>query len=435
MEGFLEECVRILRRFKQMILQGPPGTGKTRAAKLVVAEMLEVDGEKIDSPEYRGKRWDIVQFHPSYGYEDFVRGIRVKTENGGAVYETVDRHFGAMVKRAGKPENKHLKHFLIIDEINRANVAAVLGELIYGLEYRGDKITTQYAVGKNDFSLVVPKNLFVIGTMNTADRTIGHIDYAVRRRFAFQTLLPDRAVVKNEKFSHAPSALSLFDKVSALFDEKNGCMSDDFDADEVAVGHSYFLADDDDALRDKMLFQVVPILEEYLRDGVLNEDARAKIDDIKSTAEQIVESVESAMPESVSPARKQFAAFSKARWYKSASDESLALMLKVVDGIASDQWELNPTPRSDYLGWKSKQSGKPSNAFRFQPKQSALRVVVDASVVDATSIRQFERRFLLLDGKRLRDVYRIRLTSQTDLSEAIPLLSGMFNSFARNVRA
>ena len=200
MEGFLEECVRVLRRFKQMILQGPPGTGKTRAAKLVVAEMLEVDGEKIDSPEYRGKRWDIVQFHPSYGYEDFVRGVRVKTENGNAIYETVDRHFGVMAKRAF--DNPGDKHFLIIDEINRANVAAVLGELIYGLEYRGDKITTQYAVGENDFSLVAPKNLFVIGTMNTADRTIGHIDYAVRRRFAFRTLLPDRAVVENNQARH-----------------------------------------------------------------------------------------------------------------------------------------------------------------------------------------------------------------------------------------
>ena len=293
-ESFLEECVRVLRRFGQMILQGPPGTGKTRAAEFVVAEMLEVDGSKMDSPEYRGKRWDIVQFHPSYGYEDFVRGVRVKTENGNAIYETVDRHFGVMAKRAF--DNPGDKHCLIIDEINRANVAAVLGELIYGLEYRGDKITTQYAVGENKFSLVVPKNLFVIGTMNTADRTIGHIDYAVRRRFAFRTLLPDRAVVENN--SGATSALSLFDKVSALFDEKNGCMSDDFDADEVAVGHSYFLADDDDALRDKMLFQVVPILKEYLRDGVLREEARERIDEIQAAAHDLSESVDSVLDNS-----------------------------------------------------------------------------------------------------------------------------------------
>ena len=289
MEGFLEECVRVLRRFKQMILQGPPGTGKTRAAKLVVAEMLEVDGEKIDAPEYRGKRWDIVQFHPSYGYEDFVRGVRVKTENGNAVYETVDRHFGVMAKRAF--DNPGDKHFLIIDEINRANVAAVLGELIYGLEYRGEKITTQYAVGENDFSLVAPKNLFVIGTMNTADRTIGHIDYAVRRRFAFQTLLPDRAVV--ESVSRAPSALSLFDKVSALFYGDDACVSDDFDAGDVAIGHSYFLAKDDGELRDKMLFQVVLILEEYLRDGVLEEKARERINKIRETAENLVGSTDS----------------------------------------------------------------------------------------------------------------------------------------------
>ena len=427
MEGFLEECVRVLRRFKQMILQGPPGTGKTRAAKLVVAEMLEVDGEKIDSPEYRGKRWDIVQFHPSYGYEDFVRGIRVKTEKGGAIYETVDRHFGVMAKRAF--DNPGDKHFLIIDEINRANVAAVLGELIYGLEYRGDKITTQYAVEENDFSLVVPKNLFVIGTMNTADRTIGHIDYAVRRRFAFQTLPPDRAVVKNK--SDAPSALSLFEQVSALFYGDDACVSGDFHASDVAVGHSYFLAKDDGELRDKMLFQVVPILEEYLRDGVLNEDARAKIGDIKSTAEQIDKSVESVTPEFALAARKQFTAFGDARWYKNSSDESLALMLKVVDGIASNQWELNPTPLSDYLGYKNKQSGKSSNAFRFQPRKNSLRVVVAVSAVNVASISQFDSRFHNLGGKQLNRAYRIRLTLQTNFPKAVSLLRDMSNSIVQ----
>ena len=305
-ESFLKECIRVLRGIGQMILQGPPGTGKTRAAKHIVAEMLGVDSEKIDAPEYRGKRWDIVQFHPSYGYEDFVRGIRVKTENGGAVYETVDRHFGVMAKRAR--DNLDDDHFLIIDEINRANVAAVLGELIYGLEYRGDKITTQYAIGENnfsfvipknlfvikkdDFSLVVPKNLFVIGTMNTADRTIGHIDYAVRRRFAFQTLLPDRAVVKDKRFSSAPLALSLFDKVSRLFYGDDACVSNDFHASDVAIGHSYFLAKDNGELCDKMLFQVVPILEEYLRDGVLEESARKRIDEIRAVAHNPSESVE-----------------------------------------------------------------------------------------------------------------------------------------------
>ena len=288
MEVLLKECVRLLRRFGQIILKGPPGTGKTRAAKHIVAEMLGVDSEKIDAGEYQGDLWDIVQFHPSYGYEDFVRGVRVKTEKGDAVYETVDRHFGVMAKRA--LDNLDDKHFLIIDEINRANVAAVLGELIYGLEfeYRGKKIMTPYAVKDDDFSLVVPKNLFVIGTMNTADRTIGHIDYAVRRRFAFRTLLPDSAVVKDKKFSRAPSSLDLFDKVSALFDKKNGCMSDDFDAGDVAVGHSYFLAKDDGELRDKMIFQVVPILEEYLRDGVLEEKAGERINKIKEAAENLV---------------------------------------------------------------------------------------------------------------------------------------------------
>ena len=424
-ESFLKECIYVLQSIGQMILQGPPGTGKTHAAKRIVAKMFRFGGEKIDMDDCQGNRWDIVQFHPSYGYEDFVRGVRVKTENGRAIYETVDRHFGAMAKRA---RDNSGNHFLIIDEINRANVAAVFGELIYGLEYRGEKITTQYAVGENDFSLVVPDNLFVIGTMNTADRTIGHIDYAVRRRFAFRTLLPDRAVVENK--SDAPSALSLFDKVSALFYGDDACVSDDFRADDVAVGHSYFLAEDNGELREKILFQVVPILEEYLRDGVLNENARAKIGDIESTVEQIDVSL-SFMRGSV---RDDFTAFRDARWYRDASDTSLALMLKIVGSIANG-WELNPTQRSDYLGWRNPQTGKPSNAFRFQPSQNALRVVVDDSVVDVATIPQFDSRFRNLGGKRLKKVYRIRLTSETDLSEAIPLLRDMFNSFARNVRA
>ena len=427
MEVLLKECVRLLRRFGQIILQGPPGTGKTLAARRIVDGMLGVGGKKIDMDDCQGKRWDIVQFHPSYGYEDFVRGIRVKTENGGAVYETVDRHFGVMAKRAF--DNPDDKHFLIIDEINRANVAAVLGELIYGLEYRGKTITTQYAVEKNKFSLVVPKNLFVIGTMNTADRTIGHIDYAVRRRFAFRTLLPDRAVVENE--SGASWALSLFAEVSTLFDEKNGCVSDDFDADDVAVGHSYFLAEDNGELRDKMLFQVVPILKEYLRDGVLNEDARAKIDEIEATAKRIVESVESAMPESVLSARERFAAFGDARWYKKSSDESLDLMLKIVNGIASNQWELNPTRLSDYLGYKSKQDGKASNAFLFQPRKNWLRVVVAMPTVNVASISQFDSRFRNLGGKRLNNAYSIKLTLQTDFAKAVSLLRDMSNSIVQ----
>ena len=430
MEGFLEECVRVLRRFGQMILQGPPGTGKTRAAKLVVAEMLEVDGEKIDAPEYRGKRWDIVQFHPSYGYEDFVRGVRVKTEKGNAIYETVNRHFGAMAERAGKSKKEH---FLIIDEINRANVAAVLGELIYGLEfeYRGEKITTQYAVGENDFSLIVPKNLFVIGTMNTADRTIGHIDYAVRRRFAFQTLLPKRAVVESVS-PRDSSALDLFDKVSALFYGDDACVSGDFRADDVAIGHSYFLADDDDALRDKMFFQVVPILEEYLRDGVLNEDAREKIVGIKNEARGNNDDRERISSSESKQIAKWRSEYPNARWVN-MPDNVLALMLKIVGGIgASEQWKLNPTPRSHYLGWKHEQSRQKFNGFQFKPAKKQLRVEVDIPVFD-DAISESRRGDL--NWKRKGNAYFAILLPKSNLSKEMPIMRKLFSAFARRTES
>ena len=117
----------------------------------------------------------------------------MKTDDDNKVaYETVNRIFGDMCRKAKRRSRKRkIRLLLIIDEINRANVSAVLGELIYALEYRGEKVATPYAVGDKK-ELVIPKNLYVIGTMNTADRTIGQIDYAVRRRFAFIALPAQR---------------------------------------------------------------------------------------------------------------------------------------------------------------------------------------------------------------------------------------------------
>ncbi len=189
--------------FKQLILQGPPGTGKTYEAKRLAAKLVLGDyevannsetfmlgrldlspssGEK-SSPRSHGA-WEIVQFHPAYSYEDFVRGIQIQTrsENSLPSYSTVDRVFARMCVEAAKTRNDLKKYVLIIDEINRANIAAVIGELIYALEYRNESIRTPYAPDGGTFELRVPENLYVIGTMNTADRSIGHIDYAVRRR-------------------------------------------------------------------------------------------------------------------------------------------------------------------------------------------------------------------------------------------------------------
>ena len=135
---------------------------------------------------------------------------------------------------------------LIIDEINRAHLAAVMGELIYGLEYRGSPVSTLYAVDTSR-NLIVPPNLKIISTMNTADRSIGHIDYAIRRRFVFVPVTPDPEVITCQPHVDEATrgcALTLFAAVAKLFDSKDGCLAPDFYKDDVQIGHTYFLAKD-----------------------------------------------------------------------------------------------------------------------------------------------------------------------------------------------
>lgn len=173
----------------------------------------------------------------------------------------------------GKDEiAENLKNFvLIIDEINRANLSAVLGELIYALEYRDESVESMYEVDGNK-KLQLPPNLYIIGTMNTADRSVGHIDYAIRRRFAFVDVPPKRLEDDDKIYFNTNG----FDTVSALFNSDN--VSKEFEIDDVRIGHSYFIAEKKEATspekRDeiftlKMKYEVVPILNEYVKDGVL----------------------------------------------------------------------------------------------------------------------------------------------------------------------
>lgn len=402
----MKNLTDLLLHKKQIILQGAPGTGKTYIAK-DIAELLIFNEVSTDKKQQANRlessnQFELVQFHPSYTYEDFVRGIEVKTEKGQPEYVTCNKTLGEFAKKA--LENKELyrsyqenrlkeeieykskfsqfidsvqeeidgvgkyqlttnvylfeyddtrfkykgdnweahasglnmkytelqkvfeagvterssikklaniesltsshatyyskmaekfasfdynssdesidpielqKYVLIIDEINRANLPAVLGELIYALEYRGEKVNSMYAIDK-DSSLVLPPNLYIIGTMNTADRSVGQIDYAIRRRFAFVDMLPTSLLNKVEGFDE-----ELFKAVSELFIksyetyeqtgiiEPSDYLSDEFRPEDVWIGHSYFIMSDNRDLR--LTYEIKPILKEYVKDGIFKD--------------------------------------------------------------------------------------------------------------------------------------------------------------------
>jgi 5-methylcytosine-specific restriction protein B len=278
----LGHAEQILQVVPQIILQGPPGTGKTYAAKRLAARLLGIGAPAVDeeeskttgefhaarfSEERNGSCWEVVQFHPAYAYDDFVRGIQAETVNGGISYEVVRR-----VDRLVEHHRDDATTVLIIDEINRANLAQVLGELIYALEYRGSPVRTPYEI-KGGATLSIPRERFyIIGTMNTADRSIGRIDYAVRRRFAFLQLDPKADVIRQQNFPQAEKAWAarLFEAVGALFDGNAGrrFLAQEFHADDVQVGHTYFLGRQPD-VKLKFAYQVYPLLREYYKDGVL----------------------------------------------------------------------------------------------------------------------------------------------------------------------
>jgi len=249
--------IKLLKYKPQIILQGPPGTGKTREAKRIAKALLGL-GEN-DSLE-GNEQFKLIQFHPSYSYEDFVRGIVAKPneEGNGIVYTAENKILGTFAKEALKDKDK--PYVLIIDEINRANLSAVLGELIYALEYRGEAVQSMYAIdGENN--LILPPNLYIIGTMNTADRSVGHIDYAIRRRFAFVNILPkDLTNELGDQFEGA-----LFAKVTNLF---NTNLSPEFKKEEVQLGHSYFITKNT-PIDIRWEYEIKPILFEYVKDGIL----------------------------------------------------------------------------------------------------------------------------------------------------------------------
>ena len=325
----------------QMILQGPPGTSKTYGAKKFLASEMGIvkDGDwdnaelekrmlksgtdengndiyclpEIESNIY----WDIIQFHPSYTYEDFVRGITVQTTKNGEHnllsgivkkdnqliydleieqtsslnYRTVNKVLGKIAQLASDEEKNGRKFYLIIDEINRANLATVFGELIYALEYRGGKgVSTPYCINGNS-NIKIPNNLYIIGTMNTADKSIASIDYAIRRRFLFFPVLPNiKTIYENVGKDSGALELKLFYLIQRYFSKYYN--DADYDLADIQIGHTFFLREKDKkdislegvlSLEDyqmklRFLYQVIPVMREYLNDGILRRESNRDSD-------------------------------------------------------------------------------------------------------------------------------------------------------------
>ena len=267
--GFLENIDSLLNDKKQVIFQGPPGTGKTYVAQKLAKHLAGSED-----------RVTLVQFHPSYAYEDFVRGFRPSLKDGQPGFELKDGPLLQAAERARQDEERDVEHFLIIDEINRGNLAKVFGELYFLLEYRDEAITLQYQRdGEEKFSL--PSNLYIIGTMNTADRSIALVDLALRRRFYFVEFHPDDEPVKGVLRRWLSAKHPRMEWVADMVEEANNQLRDDRHA---AIGPSYFMKKDglNEADVERIWkHSVLPYIEERRFGGDKAEDF--KLDKIKGS--------------------------------------------------------------------------------------------------------------------------------------------------------
>jgi len=267
--GVLARVERALRRKGQVILYGPPGTGKTYHGQRAVQELA--------ARSHYGRPWHALRpdeesaltfgdriaieactFHPGFGYEDFIEGYRPAVNNGALTYELTDGVFKRLCQRA--KANPDVDHFLLIDEINRGDIPRILGELITLLE--ADKRDRQVTLPLSREPFSVPKNVFIVGTMNTADRSIALLDTALRRRFAFVELMPDPSVLANAVVQGLP----LGPWLTALNTRIRQYVTRD--ARNLQIGHSYLMhqgkpISDVDRLVQAVHDDIIPLIEEY----------------------------------------------------------------------------------------------------------------------------------------------------------------------------
>jgi 5-methylcytosine-specific restriction endonuclease McrBC GTP-binding regulatory subunit McrB len=295
-----KQAYELLLHSGQIILQGAPGCGKTYITTEL--SVLTCDGSIPATREELKNRYKALQndgkigfvtFHQSMDYEDFVEGLKpeVNDADSSAIsFRVVPGLFKEICTNALNDRSN--SYVLIIDEINRANISKVLGELITLLEKSKrlgaeDEFSVKLPYSKEEFS--VPDNLYIIGTMNTADRSLGYIDYAIRRRFAFMTLTSKKEAIESYYYDKPVSlkqkAITLFDHIYNLIKEN---ISEEFDIDDLMIGQSYFMYKNEDDLSFCIEYKMKPLLEEYLRDGILlkNEGLKDKIRAIEKVIQQ-----------------------------------------------------------------------------------------------------------------------------------------------------
>jgi 5-methylcytosine-specific restriction protein B len=272
-----DDIVDLLKYKKNLILQGAPGVGKSFATNRIAYSMI---GEK--DPD----RVETIQFHQSYAYEDFIRGYRPDDEGKLRPQDGIFLQFCDKARNDSKND-----YFFIIDEINRGNLSKIFGELMFLIEKdkRGLSVKLAYENPENPFNrFSIPENVFLIGTMNTADRSLAMVDYALRRRFVFYTLEPQFESQKFQNYlSNNGVGKGLLKKIVKKLTALNNTISEDkkYLGKGFTIGHSYFCPDGDTARPNKnwyskiIEFEIKPLLKEYWFDNL--DKASEEVDNLQ----------------------------------------------------------------------------------------------------------------------------------------------------------
>lgn len=253
-EVFIDETeydrlVQLLQRKQNVIFQGPPGVGKTYAAKRLAYSMIGSKNEE---------RIKLVQFHQSYSYEDFIMGYR---PNGSGFELTTGAFYDFCKKAENDRENAY---FFIIDEINRGNLSKIFGELFMLIE--NDKRDEEIRLLYKDEPFSVPSNIYIIGMMNTADRSLAILDYALRRRFAFYNMQPVFDTTKFKNYLKAMDNTEFELLINYIENLNNEIVQDDMLGKGFVIGHSYFSNMKSITkleLSNVVEFEIIPLLDEY----------------------------------------------------------------------------------------------------------------------------------------------------------------------------